>query len=94
MDSFEKMDIFFLVTTVAVVVVALVAIFVGWRLAQLLGTIRRLSEEAVDEARALRADIGDVRDSVRREGFKLRHIFGLASKIGGRLSTRDRRKKQ
>lgn len=94
MNSFEKMDIFFAVTTVAVIAVALVAVFVGWRLARLIGAIHRLSEEAVDEAKALRADIGDVRDSVRREGFKLRHIFGLASGFGRRVASRERRKKQ
>ena len=92
MDPFAKMDIFFAVTTVAVVAVAAVACLVGWRLAKLLGAIREISEEAVDEARALRADLGDVRESVRREGFKLRQIVGLAGKVGGRLM--GRRKKQ
>lgn len=86
------MDLFFVITTVAVVAVAAVACFVGWRLALLIGAIHRISEEAVDEAKALRADLGDVRESVRREGFKLRQIVGLAGKVGGRLV--GRRKKQ
>lgn len=93
MSNFEKMNIFFTVTTVAVVAVALIACLVGWRLARLLGAIHRISEEAVGEAKALRADLGDVRDSVRREGFRLRHIFGLAGKVGSRFAGRGRGKK-
>lgn len=80
------MDLFFAVTTVAVVAVALVACLIGWRLARLLRAIGRISEEAADEARALRADIGDAREAVRREGFKLRHFFGLAGKVGSRFT--------
>jgi hypothetical protein len=93
MNSFERMDIFFAVTTVAVVAVALVVCLIGWRLARLLRAIGRISEEAADEARALRADLGDVRETVRREGFKLRHLFGLAGKVGSRFAGRGRSKK-
>lgn len=92
MDSFARMDLFFAVTTAAVIAVAAFACFVGWRLARLLATLRELSEEAVDEAKALRADIGEVRHAVRREGFHLRQVLGLARSVGTRLLGRPRRK--
>jgi hypothetical protein len=93
MDSLERVDLFFAVTTAAVVAVAAVACFVGWRLARLIGALHRLAGEAVDEAKALREDIGEARAAARREGFRIRHILGLAAKVGGRLAGRTERRK-
>jgi len=47
----------------------------------------------VDEAKALRADVGEAREAVRREGFKLRHVLGLVGKVGSRLAGRSTRKR-
>jgi hypothetical protein len=92
MDPLDRMDIFFAVTTFAVVAVAAVVCVIGWRVSRLLRSLYRLADEAVDEAKALRADVGEARDAVRREGFKLRHVLGLFGRVGARLVTRGKRK--
>jgi hypothetical protein len=93
MTPLDRMDLFFAITSFAVVAVAAVLCFVGWRLARLIGSIHRLADEAVDEAKALRADVGEAREAVRREGFKLRHVLGLVGKVGSRLAGRSTRKR-
>lgn len=88
MDEFLKMDIFFFVATIAVAVLAAlfaIALFYGIRV---LKGIERILGEVEEEAKALRADIGEVRAVAKREGSKLagllesfeamlRSVFGL-----------------
>lgn len=88
MSEFLKMDVFFFVATLATVVLtvlAAIAFFYGIRV---LKGIERILGEVEEEAKALRADLNDVRAVAKREGSKLagllesfetmlRGVFGL-----------------
>ena len=92
MDDFLKMDIFFLVATLAMVVIAmLIAAALIYRI-RLLRTLERIAGEVEGEARAIIADLDGVREKVRIEGFKLAHVISLLSKTGKRLLTKGRQR--
>jgi hypothetical protein len=66
MDEFIKMDIFFAVTTVAVVVVAAAILFVLWRIDRVLQHVEHISVQVSRESDALRADLSELRANVRK----------------------------
>lgn len=74
MDEFLKMDIFFVVATVAVVVVAGLLSYAIYRVIRILRYVEQLSETVSGEATLIRADIDDVRANIRKEGFKMAHL--------------------
>ena len=77
MDDFLKMDIFFVVSTVAVVVVGGLFAYILVRVLRILRNVERLSDAVTEEARLLKWDIDDVRQKVRSEGFKLSYVSRL-----------------
>ena len=87
MNEFAKMDIFFMITTVAVVVVAISMVVVLVYIARLLHTLNRIATDVEEEAEAIRADLEDARAKVRREGLKLAHLFSFFGKTTKRLSS-------
>ncbi len=74
MDSFLKMDIFFIVTTCAVVILTVLLGLVTWRIFRILEHVEHISEQAAREADALRVDLAELRGSIKREGFALAQI--------------------
>lgn len=74
MNDFLKMDVFFVVSTAAVVIVATllsIAIFYAIRI---LRAADRLSQTVEAEAALVRDDLRDLRAGIRREGFRWKHI--------------------
>jgi len=90
MDDFLKMDIFFGVTTVAVVVVSALLVMVLIRLLRILKTVDEVSEIVQEEAAEIRDDIREVRAQVKRETVKAGQLLGLLS---GFVKPKARRKK-
>ena len=80
MSELVHADIFFFVTTVVVVVVGAALTVALIYLVMILRRVRDVAEEVKAEAILVREDIHDVRDQVRREGFKFKHFAAL---IGG-----------
>ncbi len=78
MDDFLKMDIFFAVSTLAVVVVAGLIAYALVRILRILRNVEKLSETVTEEAQLIRSDIGDMRSHVRAEGFKWAHLARFA----------------
>lgn len=75
MDTLIHADIFFFVTTIAVIIVtALLAITLIY-LIRVLRQIAEIGKEIKAETVLVREDIRDLRGTVRREGFKLQ-AFG------------------
>jgi hypothetical protein len=89
MSDFLKMDVFFVVSTVAVVIVGVLFCIALFYVIRILRTADRISEEFADEAHLVRADIRDMRASVRAEGFKWRHVSGLFRRLLTGRSKRD-----
>lgn len=84
MDDFLKMDIFFVVTTVSVVVVTILLSLVLLRVFAILKNVQDISEIIEDEGRKLSADIAQVRENIKEEGLRFKHLLkfiGIGAKI-------------
>lgn len=90
MDQFLKMDIFFAVTTVAVLVLSTLAGLVLYRLLRILEKVDEVSGIVQEEGERIRADIAEVRAGVKREALKAGHALGL---LGSLVKPPRRRKK-
>lgn len=90
MSDFLKMDVFFAVTTAAVVVVAALASVALFHLIRLLRAAERISGGIEEEAALVRADIRDLRAGIRAEGFKWKHLSRWWRRLfGGRPQQND-----
>ena len=78
MDDFFKMDVFFIVSTIAVVIVTALIAFILVSVLRILRHVEDLSATVSEEAKLVRADVADLRASVRSEGLKARHIGRFA----------------
>jgi hypothetical protein len=93
MTDFLKMDIFFVVTTIAVVVISILLVFVLIRVLRILKNIEDISALVEEEGKALREDLAQMRKSVKTEGVRLKHLFGLFG-LGATLKKRAGKKKK
>lgn len=77
MSDFLKMDIFFTVTTVAVVVVSFVLTLVLIRVLSILKKIDEVTALVREEGEQLREDIANVREQVQEGGIRIGQVFGF-----------------
>lgn len=92
MDSFLKMDIFFVVSTVAVVAVGVFVCLALWKLFEFLSALTRIADDVAEETEAIREDIKDARTHVKREGLRFVHLFSFFKKTGTRVASRKKTK--
>jgi hypothetical protein len=88
MDTLIHADIFFFVTTIAVVIVTLLLAIALIYLIKVLNRIKNIAEQIREETVLFREDVHDLRDSVRREGFKLKNIADFAMGFFGRKKSK------
>lgn len=74
MSEFAKMDFFFVVTTIVVIGIGILLALILYRIWRILGHVERFSLLMSDEAMHVRDDIAQLRENVKREGFKMRYI--------------------
>ncbi|MHB1769916.1 MAG: hypothetical protein ACYCPH_02435 [Minisyncoccota bacterium] len=86
MNEFLKMDIFFFVTTLAVVLLTLFGTFVLWRFARVLKNIEHISAQVALESDAIRLDLAEVRADIRHGKGRLKSVFGFFDKVSKRAS--------
>lgn len=89
MDEFLKMDIFFVVTTVAVLVVTILLAFVLIRVLRILKNIEDISVMVEAEGEKIREDIAQVRQKVKEEGLRVSHMMDF---LGAAKPKRSRKK--
>lgn len=77
MDTLIHADIFFFVTTIVVIMVGLLFIVALIYLIKILYSVKRIAEEVRDETILFREDVHELRDSIKREGFKLKNLLGM-----------------
>ncbi|HVX90581.1 MAG TPA: hypothetical protein VHC20_03005 [Candidatus Paceibacterota bacterium] len=82
MDEFLKMDVFFFVSTIAVVVVGGLAAYAFWRLERVLRHVEHISAQVAAESDTIRHDLADMREDVRRGKGRLLSLLGFLSKTG------------
>lgn len=82
MDSLLKSDIFFIVTTVAVVVVGTLIAIVLVYLARILSDVKKLSVKIRQEGEHMVEDIEGLRENIKKNTIKLSDIlsFGFSRK--------------
>jgi hypothetical protein len=88
MDEFLKMDVFFAVTTVAVIVITVLVAIVLVRLFRILGKVEEISLMLSDEGRELRADLAHVRAELAQKGLILGAVAALGRAFGKRTKKR------
>lgn len=86
MNEFLKMDIFFFMTTVAVVLFTLLGAVVLWRVLRVLTHIEHISEQVSLETDTIRGDLALVRSDIRRGKGRLKSLFNFFSKTAKRAS--------
>lgn len=79
MNEFLKMDVFFVVTTLAVIVLTVFATLIFIRVLRILKNIEGISLMVEEEGQKLRADIDEVRVRIREEGLRAKHLFDFLS---------------
>ncbi len=84
MDEFLKMDIFFFVATLAVVVLAFFTAFVLWRLERVLKNVEYISKQVAGESDNIRHDLAELREDIRSGKGRLKSLFGFLGKFGKR----------
>lgn len=84
MDSFTLVDLFFIITGVAVVFVAALLIIALVYLIVFLRTLKQIANQASRATKLITEDIGEFSKTVKAEGFKLgsfiKFVLGLKSK--------------
>ena len=86
MDEFLKMDIFFFVTTIAVVVFTIFATVVLWRVQRVLKNVEYISEQVVSESDMIRQDLASMRSDIRHGKGRIKSLFGFLTKSAKRVS--------
>lgn len=81
MNEFLKMDIFFFVTTIVVVVLGAVSAYVLWRIGRVLKHIEHIAEQASLESDIIRADLAELRRDVREGKGRVKSFFNFFKKI-------------
>ncbi|MDO8575818.1 MAG: hypothetical protein Q7R90_00715 [bacterium] len=79
MNDFLKMDIFFIVTTLVVVMLGTVVTLILFRVWRILGHVEDISRDISEESALLRNDVAQMRARIKTEGFKFAHIMSLFS---------------
>lgn len=88
MSTLIHADVFFFVTTIAVVVVAVVLTIALVYFIRVLRTVRDVSEAIKEETNLIREDIRVAREDVKREGFKLKHLVSFLSNFSNKKQGR------
>lgn len=79
MNQFLQMDIFFVITTLVVLILGILAAFILWKVLRILGYVEDISRDVSQESSLMRQDIAQVRARMKEEGFKWRHLSTLAT---------------
>ncbi|MFA6585434.1 MAG: hypothetical protein WCS97_03250 [Candidatus Paceibacterota bacterium] len=86
MNEFIKMDTFFFITTVAVVLFTTLGVVVLWRFLRILKNIEHISEQASLESDNIRTDLASIRADIRHGKNWLKSLLGFFGKVGKRAS--------
>lgn len=87
MDDFLKMDIFFVVTTAAVFLGGVLCVVALVYIIKILKSIDHVAHNVSEESDTMRGDLAVLREKVRDEGMKWRHV---AEFFSGMISRKHR----
>lgn len=88
MADFLKMDVFFVVTTIAVVAIGALLGVALFYIIRILRNVEHVSERFAEESDNIKSDLEELRTNVRKEGAKVKHFAdffgGLVKRNSGR----------
>ena len=91
MNDFLKMDVFFVVSTIAVIVITGLLAYALVRVLRILRNVEHISETVSEEAVLVRADVAEMRQNVKQEGFKIAHLSRFARATAERFMGRKKK---
>jgi hypothetical protein len=94
MSQFLGMDIFFAVTTLVVIGIGVLTVFILMRIWRILGHVERISKDVSEESALLRDDIHDLRSKMYRDGFKVFTLGAFLNKAFKRFTGRTGRRQK
>jgi len=80
------MDVFFVVTTVAVVILGVLVGVVLFYVIRILRNVEHVSERVAEESDNIQSDLRELRSNVRKEGAKMKHFADFFGKLVKRNS--------
>jgi len=80
MTELIKADVFFFVTTVAVVLLAILFAVLMFYLIGIMRNVRDISALAKDEGKNIKEDIAELRANIKREGLRFKHLADFMKK--------------
>ena len=92
MNDFFKMDLFFVVTTLVVLLAGVLLIVALYYLIRILKSFDHLAQNVSEESDAVRGDIEVLRVRAREEGMKVKHLVDFFSGMKARRQTRKKSK--
>lgn len=93
MDTLIHADIFFFVTTIAVIVVGIALVVLIAYLVKVLRSVRKITDMIGDETVLLRRDIGDLRNEIRARGARVAGTVDWFERFfGGTKKSRSKKK--
>ncbi|MDO8443131.1 MAG: hypothetical protein Q7S81_02665 [bacterium] len=79
-----KSEIFFFITSIAVVILTIFIGIVAAYLIRILRNVDNISKTAKDEAALIKEDVADLRQNIRDEGIKVKSFVRFFNKLKGR----------
>jgi len=92
-ETILKADIFFFVTTIAVVAITLGMLVVGYFCIRLLRTLNEVSEVVRDEAKLIKSDIDGARATIRSNAEIVGTIIGAVARGGASAKRKSKKTK-
>ena len=94
MHTLIHADIFFFVTTIAVVVVGAALTVALIYAAKVLSDLRAITREVREETVLFRSDIASLRADVAREGFRIERFIKFLGVLGKRTPSRSNKERK
>ena len=86
METIMKSEIFFFITSIAVVIITILLGVLATYLIRILRNVDDISAKAKDEAGLIKEDIAELRENVKTEGAKVKHLVKFFNNLKGRKS--------
>ena len=84
MDDFLKMDVFFVVTTAAVLTGGALALVALLYVIKILRNVDNVVRNVSEESDSMRGDIAILRGKIRDEGMKWKHVADFFTRVTSR----------
>lgn len=88
MDSFVKMDVFFFVTTISVVVLTILLAVLIIYIIKIFSDVKYISKKAKTEADLVAEDLRELRANVKDKGAKLKYFVDFFKNLGKKRKNR------